>query len=1053
VSKAIALESRDTLAAARAPEAGDPPPGFELDTVSGRDFAGLRLPLAAVKGQLTFRGNRAWAWTEDERPAFLGAIDAPVHRLLLDGDVRIRVGFYEFASSRAVIWIQRVEGATDGTNVHQAFIYLDKAESPEADAATSVFSDRLPIRAVIDVEGGVSLKADLVTPARPNDALILDGEAALAKSIRNWLSPPEPVEPDTDAGAEASPASQAEPPPAGVIGSLAPAEVFEPIFARSGIISISPGDITLVSGEEENSVLVSGGVSVQYTDLARDRSLRLGAQRAVIFLPPGDLGDLARLNVKDVRGIYLEGDVVATDGKYTLRGPRVYYDLRRNRAIVLDAVFWTYETHRRLPLYMRASAIRQESASQFVAERARITTTAFFDPELSVGASSVTISRIPRSQTAEEAAEAASGVAARGSGPIEAGIGALGLTDSPAQAADIRNYVEAEDITLRAAGLPIFYWPTYAGDPEQVPLRDIRLENSSGSGGVLKTTWNAYGLLGLPREKGFDADVMIDAYFERGIAIGTKLDWRNIDRRGSAFAYLVPYDTGTDLYAPGTEFDRDGETRAIVYGENIETIDRNWKLFLEGSYISDESFIDAFFEDRGRNRREFTNKAYLRYIDEESMLSLEAKGNANDFIANEWLLQTPGYTVAKTPEVFYSRLFDDPIGAFDGEPGPVLWTHEYRFSRMEMQFDEPLARERGFTSDSLARRAFGIGRTESIARRLRSRGYIEDGVFRADTRQELDVPLEAGPVKITPFAVGRATAWDNDFPTYSPDENENLRLWYGGGVRLSTTMQRVDDTVDSRMLDLHRIRHIVTPYVTLWQSGTNVDRVDLPVYDEEIEGITEGGVANIGIEQVWQTQRGTAGRWHSVDVFKLDVAYTTASDDSDRESPIGRFIDYRPELSYVGDFITLDGVWQVTDVLALSGSTVYDLDINQQARSALGMIVQHYPDFSTFVELRAINSEDSSFLDFGQSYKLSQKYLVAWVGSYETREGGLQSIGFEVQRSFPTAEFGFSLSYSEITEETSFGFVFRPTAARGQGARLRGLGSSSDRNTSSRVGG
>ncbi len=1025
----------------QSPPPGSVPPEFDLNSINGRDFAGLRLPLAPVAGPISFKASRAWTWNEDERPSFAGAVDMPVHRLLLDGDVRIRLGIYEFASRRAVVWVQHVEGAPDGANVQQVFLYLERAETPDADAATSVSSDRLPVRAVIDLKGSMELTADLTTPGRPNNPLIAEGESALSRSLHSWITPPEEEEPRPAPG-------PAEPPPPGALKELAQAQVFDPIFAKSGILTLSPGSITLVSGTEENSVIATGGIVVQYTDLGKNKNLRLSAQRAVIFLPPGPLADFARLDAKKVRGIYLEGDVVATDGKYTLRGPRVYYDVQHNKAMVVDAVFWTYEAHRGLPLYLRAESIRQQSEGEFVATRARLTSAAFFDPELSLGSSSITIRRVPRDPDAG-AARPGSKSGAPG-GPIEAGITARGMFDGPeAPSGELRNIVTTDDITLRAGGLPFFYWPQFEGDPEDVPLRDVRIENSSGSGTAIKTTWNAYGLVGARRRSWLDADVMIDAYFERGIALGSKLNWRDVDRRGSAFAYLVPYDTGTDVLPPGTKIERDGETRGIVYGEQIEKIDEHWKLFLEGSYISDESFADAFFEDQARSRREFTNRADLRYRGANSFFSIEAKGNANDFIANQYLLQTPGYVTARTPEATYLRLFDDPIGGAEpGDPGPILWTQEYRVGRLELQFDEPKADERGFTYDAISQRAFGIGHTQAIAERLRSQGYIEDGIFRADTRQELDMPMQVGVLNVTPFAVGRATVWDNDFTAYSPGEEDNTRLWYGAGARVSTTMQRVDDSVDSRLFDLHRMRHVVTPYGTVWQSGTNVDRADLPVYDEDVEGIAEGGIASFGVDQTWQTQRGKAGHWHSVDVFKLNIAYTDSSRDSDRESPIGRFVDYRPELSNVGNFFTADGVWQVSDALALTGSSVYDTGSGQQSRSSIGAIVQHYPDFSSFIELRSLNAQDSTHLDFGQAYKLSQKYRVAWVGSYETTQGDFSDIGFEVQRSFPTADFGFGISYNNISSETSFGFVFRPAGAKGRGARLQGLGSSDPRKQS-----
>ena len=57
-----------------------------------------------------------------------------------------------------------------------------------------------------------------------------------------------------------------------------------------------------------------------------------------------------------------------------------------------------------------------------------------------------------------------------------------------------------------------------------------------------------------------------------------------------------------------------------------------------------------------------------------------------------------------------------------------------------------------------AQEAFGINPDQSLADRLRARGFSESAVDRADTRQELSAPFSLGPVNLTPFVVGRVTA-------------------------------------------------------------------------------------------------------------------------------------------------------------------------------------------------------------------------------------------------------------------------------------------------------
>jgi hypothetical protein len=356
----------------------------------------------------------------------------------------------------------------------------------------------------------------------------------------------------------------------------APLRDEDTIFAKDGIVTLSTKDISVVTGTDETAVVANAGVVVQYADARSGRTLQLTAQRAVIFLDPVKLEDAARMEVRNIRGIYLEGDVAATDGKFTLRGPQIFYDVRNNSAVMLDAVFWTYDEKRRLPLYVRAKSIKQTAADQFVAEKATLTNTAMLDPELSLGVSSVTITR----QT----------VAADAS-PVDAGKPGATVSTS---------LVEAKGVTIQAGGVPVFYWPRYTGDPQLNPIKDLRLENRSGSGAAVKTTLNAYSLLGLKHPAEDKFDIMADYYFDRGPALGTKLGWNTPDMKGTMTGYMVPLDSGKDLLKPGTQLDRDEDFRGAIAGENRWKLDEHWSLFAEGSYISERViFCIDLIRERG----------------------------------------------------------------------------------------------------------------------------------------------------------------------------------------------------------------------------------------------------------------------------------------------------------------------------------------------------------------------------------------------------------------------------------------------------------------------
>lgn len=1046
-------------------------------SISGQDFAGIRLPLNAVKGTLSFRAARMWTWVQPSE-------SGPINRLLLTGDVRIVLGLYEFSAAQAAVWIQKVEEPGAGENVYQVFCYFDRVGTPTADASISVSADRLPVRAVVSAADGVSLRCSTDPVAeRPNDPLLPEAERALARSIRDLY--PEGREYNQELARREDPSmrlrdelarirrerlatgdgaivpglSRPYEPESGrrsgeadlarLAARLPESGEARPIFAREGLITLAPGKITLVTGKDENALVITEGLTVQYADNRSGRVLQMTSQRAVVFLPPGQLADMARLQAGEVRGIYLEGDVVASDGRYTLRGPRVFYDVQANRAVVLDAVFWTYDQARRLPLYLRAKVINQESDSEFKASKATLANTAFFEPDLSIGVSSLTIRRV-----APEVAQGGAGGSGSGSGAAGGGFaGGPGGGGNPnARGSTI---VDARDITFKAGTIPFFYFPRYKGDPTDVPLKDLRVENSSESGTTIKTTWNVNSLFGFEPTPGLQTDLLVDGYFRRGLGLGAGMEFSPDgpfgDGSGDIFAYTVIDDHGDDLLKPGTKRKWDGSTRGIFEASGIWNLDENWKFTGELTYIGDETFIDQFFEAAGETRREFTTRGTLSRTEDNTYLQLEAKTNLNDFIANEYLLQTPGYNVDRLPELSYYRYGDDLLSEY--RPGLLSYSSEYRFGRVAMNFDKVKAEERGFDTDALSYRAFGIAPSNSIAQSLREQGYIEDGVYRMDTRHEVTSQLALGPVNVTPFAVLRGTFWDNDFPQYSPEESQNARLWASSGVRFATTIQKIDDSIDSRLLDIHRIRHIIEPNATLWAAGTSVDRVDLPEYDSSVEGIAEGTQMRFAVDQTWQTQRGGPGRWHYVDIFKFDTGVTLASDDADRRSPITHFLDYRPEYSYVGNAWDAEGAWQVSDTYALTGSISYDLDENTPQRSSSGVVIQHDPSYSSFFEIRHLNAEDSTLADLGAYYMMTSKYEIGTTMTYDLNEGGFQGFNVEVRRHFASVLMGINVSYNDITSETGLGFVFQPLGVKGQ-SRVSGLGTSRDpRSRSGRFGG
>lgn len=986
--------------------------------ITGRDFAGLALPLAPVEGDIEFIARRAHAWTVTD--AISGNI---VQRLLLEGDVKVRLSNYAFDAARAAVWI-----APAGERAKQIFVYFDRVATPTAASGFGMAADRLPVEAVIRDADGIRMLADLLVQEPPDDSFVREGERALASYLRALVVGGEPDyvhEPtETPPGQPLLPSQarlfQPRAPEGESISleelarNLPIAEQSDPIFAHGGLFSFMWGRLEAVGGEDADVAILESGIIGQYAD--PDGGLvQMSAERAVIFLTPGRINALAEgaaLSVDDVTGIYLEGDVYV-DGSddrgrpYAMRSPRVYYDVKHRRALLVDAVFWTHDEQRGLTLYLRAEALRQEARSQFSATKATLSNTAFARPHLGIGVSSLTVRLRDRKD---------------GSGS--------------------RTLVDARNLVLRAADVPFFYWPIFYGDPNAIPIRGVAFQNSNATGGVISTQWDALALSGIDAPEGVDANLLLDAYFDRGLGIGIDASVNRQDRSGRLFAYGLPEDNGTDLLGPGTKVDRDGQTRSLLAAEYRQDVDRHWSYWLEGWHASDPALIDALFEHEARTHREFRNGAVLTRRQGNSLLRLEAAGQFDDFVPNQYLLQTPGYTTEKLPEAAFFQTGVDLMG--DDAPGLATYNAEYRVSRIRLSLIDPDARQFGFDNLNKANNAFGILPGQSLADRLRAEGYTESPVHRFDTRHEVSMQLAAGPVNVTPFAVARLTAYDDSFADFSPDESDRERLWGAAGVTLSTSIVNVHDDFNSQLLDAHRLRHVVEPSLTLWHAGSTVDRVHLPVYDEDVEGIGEGTAIVLGLDQTVQTQRGGPGRWRSIDLFQHSSRLMIASDDVDIEGRSLRLVEFRPELSNFGDFFQTDATWRVTETLALTGGWVYDLERHESARGNAGFIIQHAADFSLWAETRFIDALDSTYFSAGTRQRLTPKYLVVTSATYDSRSDQIQALNAEVERAYPNIDLALGLSFNNITSDTSFGIRVTPRNIDSRALRLQRLGGRDD---------
>ena len=235
---------------------------------------------------------------------------------------------------------------------------------------------------------------------------------------------------------------------------------------------------------------------------------------------------------QNVHGIYLEDNVVvtydltpavgkdhplrataprATAPGYTVRAPRIYYDLTTSKA----AGAGRRDVHVGRALADPRSTCEPRScgrnpADNWTTGNAVVTTSDFAQPHVSIAAREVTVHQ-------EHDPTLPGGV--------------------------IQTFV-AHDVTFDVGAQPVLFWPTLSGDTKVSPLRSIEAGYSRHEGGVVRTNWDVFPLAGEPKPQGVELNADVDYRGKDGPAVGAHLTYDRPMMFGSLDAYVLAHDTG-----------------------------------------------------------------------------------------------------------------------------------------------------------------------------------------------------------------------------------------------------------------------------------------------------------------------------------------------------------------------------------------------------------------------------------------------------------------------------------------------------------------------------
>jgi hypothetical protein len=259
----------------------------------------------------------------------------------------------------------------------------------------------------------------------------------------------------------------------------------------------------------------------------------------------------------------------------------------------------------------------------------------------------------------------------------------------------------------------------------------------------------------------------------------------------------------------------------------------------------------------------------------------------------------------------------------------------------------------------------------------------------------------------------------SDSPAGTPEE----RLLAGGGLRLTTDFWKVDDTVQSDLLDLHRLRHIVEPELNLFTSAQTTPQSDVYIYDQPVDAINAVSAVQLALNQRWQTQRGGPDRWRSVDVFTLDVQGNLflQKPPTEERNPVafrGIYFESLPEASVPRDGVNADASWRLSDTTAVLADAEYNADYNRLATASLGLAVQRDVRVGYYLGDRYIDELHSNIITASLNYELSSKYFMAVSQSFDFGVNHSVGSSLYVVRHFDRLFVAFVLSYDEVAHQS-----------------------------------
>ncbi|MDA0285122.1 MAG: hypothetical protein O3B86_17370, partial [Planctomycetota bacterium] len=796
------------------------------------------------------------------------------------------------------------------------------------------------------------------------------------------------------------------------------------MYARTGQPFSVKSERSTDTTPAQQIAIFTGGIKLNVDAPSPDgtpdpKAIELAADNIVIWTEATELTDLTSGNEKiQARDrplqIYLEGNIVIRQQDKTLRADRAYYDVRNDRALLLDAELSVYIPQAQSRLRVRANRIRQLTEGAFHAQQAWMSGSYFGKPGYRLETSDVFLE--PRVTNPW----------------VHAQGGRIDPVTGQVDDGEV-NWVTTLNNRFVIGDAPVFFAPYLSGPAEdpQLPIKKLAMQSDNVFGQQIRTAWNPFQLFGKDSPEELSTSLLLDWYSKRGPGGGLEgaYDGEGLlglegQYRGDFHGYFVN-DSGRDKLGDGrNNLDVPDNNRGRLRLQHRHDLPFNLSLFGEVGYLSDRNFLEQWYESEFDQGKDNDTRLSLEQKYENLAWSILAQPQVNDFEnTTEWYPKGDLYALA------------EPILG-----SPVTWTMH--------------------SSAGYAQLNAAVAPTDpaDTFTPLPYFGNVSGEVVM--TRHELTLPFSFGPFIVAPFVMGEFAHWGEDLTGSSLN-----RLVGSGGIRSSLTMSRAFPYVQSRIFNLNGLAHRMVFDMEYSYTNSSDDFTSIAQYNalddnaqerfrQRFVSNTFGGTLPTAFDARRYAIRSGAGSlvtspWHElVD----DLHVLRAGWHHRLQTKVGP-----PEQQRIRDWMTLDleaswfpnagqhspagqdfaedfGLysarysWLLSERTALLAGALYDTFSGGQQLWNAGLLSQRSARGSVYAGVRQVKGQgvDSQIATGSMSYLFSEKWAGTASTAYDLQEGKNRGQSLSLTRIGADFLFHFGFSFDQSKDSVGLAIALEP---------------------------